>query len=204
MAPAKRSAIQSIANGFDGDPMQRVLKSSGRATMRFAYPLGGGRMGCQFLRRATRANHQFTPAVGTLFMQHARCAGRTEGAFEGTDSCVRRLGRKIAIAAFAVGPELKHSVSVGAPGCEAQFATVGHISGPSSATRLQSLLHVPIVPIVPIVPSGTPPSARRSGTPGVRYGSAPRWPTRGTPNRGQLQPAFRACSCGRPARRSAR
>jgi len=72
--------------------------------------LGRCREPCQLFCRAPRASHQLTAKVGAPPGKYTLGAGPTESALERTDPCLRRLGRKVDIAALTVWTKLKHGV----------------------------------------------------------------------------------------------
>ena len=57
----------------------------------------------QLVGRAPRPLQQFAAAVRANTCQFHVCAGGTKGAFKGADAGIRRVGRQIGVAAFAVG-----------------------------------------------------------------------------------------------------
>ncbi len=77
-------------------------------SLRFHYAFGRSRMTQQFFSRASRPTREFATAVRTPALQRPVRTVAAERAFEGADHCLCRVGRQIAIAAFAVGSELQH------------------------------------------------------------------------------------------------
>lgn len=61
------------------------------------------------MRRPDRSRAETAAAIRTTATQYGVGAARTKRAFETADQCVERIGRQIAIAAFAVGAELEHA-----------------------------------------------------------------------------------------------
>ena len=53
--------------------------------------------------------HQVTAAVGTAQLELVGCAGGAEGAFEGTNTRLGGIGRKVFVTTFARRPKFEHS-----------------------------------------------------------------------------------------------
>jgi hypothetical protein len=86
------------------------LPASGRirATARFHDALRRSRMPGELLGGATRPRYQFTTAVRAHSFEDSRGTEATKRALEGANECIGRLRRQVPIAAFAIGPKLKH------------------------------------------------------------------------------------------------
>ena len=71
------------------------------------HALGGGWELGQQASRSHRARRKAAAAVGAHAVQFVRRTAGAEGALEGADHG-RRVGRQVAVAAFAVGAQLQH------------------------------------------------------------------------------------------------
>lgn len=76
--------------------------------------LVGRRIFFQQHRWPNGSRNEISAAIRTDAVQSRRNAAAAKSAFERTDHRIRRIGRKITIARFAIGAELKHSA-----GCQA-------------------------------------------------------------------------------------
>jgi hypothetical protein len=92
-----------------------VLRFSGRTALRLEHPAGGGGILHKLGSRPDGSCHQIAPAIGTDAFELFLGAGSAEGAFIGADARLRIIGGKIAITAFAIGPQFQHGVSLSKP-----------------------------------------------------------------------------------------
>ena len=74
----------------------------------------GRRIFIQQCRRPNGSRNEISAAIWTDAVQARRHATAAKSTFECTNHRIRRIGRKIAIARFAIGTELKHFA-----GCQA-------------------------------------------------------------------------------------
>jgi hypothetical protein len=58
--------------------------------------------------RPDRPADQFTAAIGAVSLEYFFGAVVTERALEGADARVRRIGRQVLVAAFAIGSQFQH------------------------------------------------------------------------------------------------
>src|SRR5688500_1948505 len=70
--------------------------------------LGRSRIFLEHRRRSHRSACEIAAAIGADAAQHAFGAGGAESALEGADHRIRRIGREILVAAFAVWAEFQH------------------------------------------------------------------------------------------------
>jgi hypothetical protein len=85
-----------------------VIRKSGSAALGLHDALGGSGKFGERLRHAGRAFDERAAAIGAFALEHAICAGRTVGAFEGADAGLRSRRVEVLVAAFAVGAHLEH------------------------------------------------------------------------------------------------
>src|SRR5215470_13512521 len=92
---ARKSAAAAMASG--------VMPFSGHlaAAVGLQDALGGGGVFLQLAGRADGALDEVAAAVGAGAVQRVLGAGAAEGAFEGADHGVGRLGREVLVAALA-------------------------------------------------------------------------------------------------------
>src|SRR5262245_29413026 len=86
-----------------------LYASSRLAAFRLQHALCRGWEFCELVGRADGAAHQFAAAIGTFPFQHLLGAILAVGAFERAHHRVARLGRQVAIAAFAVRSQRQHA-----------------------------------------------------------------------------------------------
>ena len=92
-----------VFTGFSRQALRRFP-----APRRFEHALDARGVLGQQLCWPSRTWQQLSATVGTASVQHLRRTAGAEGALEGADHGVARVGRQITIAAFAVGTKLKH------------------------------------------------------------------------------------------------
>src|SRR5271167_3903853 len=83
-------------------------KSRPGAPFRLEDPARRGRVAQQSVYRSYRPAHQFAGAIGTMPFEHSLGALAAKRAFVGADPRVKRVGRQIPVAAFAIGPQFQH------------------------------------------------------------------------------------------------
>src|SRR5262245_50675154 len=103
----------------DGAAPRRQVRPSGAlprhapplasaASLGFEDTLRGRRVLAQLFRWSSWPGYQLSPAVRATAPQNPVGAGTTEGALERANQGIRRFGRKVAITALTIWPELEH------------------------------------------------------------------------------------------------
>src|SRR5262245_57762057 len=98
---ARKSAAAAKASGVIGS-------GDLAAAVGLQDALGGGGVFLQLARGADGALDEVATAIGAGAAQDVLGAAAAEGAFEGADQGVGRVGREVLVAAFAVGAQLEH------------------------------------------------------------------------------------------------
>ena len=78
------------------------------ATLRLDDAICRSGMARQSVHRPDRPPYQLAAAIGTSPFEHTFRAIAAKRAFEGADPGVRRVGRQIPVAAFAIGSQFQH------------------------------------------------------------------------------------------------
>ena len=85
-------------------PVSRI----GCATGRVVDPFVGRRVAFELAGWAAGTLYQVTAAVGADQLKLVGCAGGAEGAFEGTNTRLGGVGRKVFVTTFARRPKFEH------------------------------------------------------------------------------------------------